>query len=276
RLALVSDRRGVLTTIELRRPTRVSVGEGEVEIAALSLAVADGRLDLDGRLGFGPGTSSDLRLDVEALSLARLDPLVPGPSLAGRLSLHAALTGALPEPSLQLRARGHDLRVAALQPGEVELLATIGWPPPVDPTLDRLLLAELGELPDTDAGLRVWARVHGPIAERFMIAAAIPLRLAGGLRLIADRELAARVGADSLSLVELGGLMPDTPSWWQQQPPDAAAPPGEPKLIPEGRVDLELTVSGRPERPRASAVVLARRLVVDRLELGSLLARASL
>src|SRR5690606_26104582 len=102
RLALVSDRRGVLTTIELRRPTRVSVGEGEVEIAALSLAVADGRLDLDGRLGFGPGTSSDLRLDVEALSLARLDPLVPGPSLAGRLSLHSALTGALPEPSLQL------------------------------------------------------------------------------------------------------------------------------------------------------------------------------
>src|SRR5690606_30590056 len=144
------------------------------------------------------------------------------------------------------------------------------------PTLDRLLLAELGELPDTDAGLRVWARVHGPIAERFIIAAAIPLRLAGGLRFIADRHLAAPLCADSLLAGELGGLMPDTPSWWQQQPPDAAAPPGEPKLIPEGRVDLDLTVSGRPERPRASAVVLARRLVVDRLELGSLLARASL
>ncbi|MFO7564867.1 MAG: translocation/assembly module TamB domain-containing protein [Enhygromyxa sp.] len=273
-LALRSDRGGVSTALVLRRPTRLSLGEGTLEMDALSLAAAGGTIDADGRLGFGPGTQSDLRLEVEGLSLARLDPLLPGPSLAGRLSLRATLSGALPEPSLGLQMRGQGLRIAGLRPGDVELFAAFGQPAWSEP-LARLLATELGDHPGLDEGLRVWARVRGPMAARLELAAAIPLGLAGGAGLIAGRELAARVVVESLDLLELGALMPATPSWWQQRAPDAAAPLGEPRLIPEGLVDLDLRLAGPPERPRARATLLARELVVDRSELGSLLARAS-
>lgn len=273
RLALHSKRGAAPTSVELRRPTRLRITDTQIDIDALSLAAAGGTIDVDGRFGFAAGTTSDLRLDIDALQLARVDPLVPGPSLAGELSLHAALTGTLAQPSVSAHARGHDLRVASLRPGDIELIAAFGWPPPVDPRLRERLTAELGE--HADVGLRVWARARGPMADRFALALAIPLQLDGGLRLRSGYSLAARVDVQALELVELGGLMPDTPSWWRQRSPDAAAPPGDPKLIPEGLVDLELSLAGTAEQPRVDALLLARRLRIDRTELGSLLARGS-
>lgn len=272
RLAVHSDRGQTRTRIELRRPTRLRISAARVDIDALSLAVANGRIDVDGHLGLASGSSSDLRVDIDALQLARLDPLVPGPSFAGQLSLQATLIGALPEPSVWLRVHGRKLRVAGLRPGDVELVAAY-----VRPTREaasasshelalRALLAEqLGER--VDASLRVWARVRGPMAAHASIAAALPLRIADGPRLLDGRELAARVAVEQLDLHAFASLMPDTPSWWRQ---------GDPKLIPEARVDIELSLAGTPERPRASAQVLARKLAIDRVELGSLLARGSL
>ena len=274
RLLLDSDRRETRTRIELLHPTRLRISNTAIEIDALSLAAAGGTIDVDGQLALADGGRSDLQVAIESVALARLDPLIPGPSVAGELSLHASLTGSLAEPSVWARMRADDLRVAMLRPGDIELVAAFGWPPPDDPQLRELLSAELGE--HAEHGLRVWARARGPMAARFTLAAALPLRLSGGLGLVAGRELAARVVVERFELLELGGLMPDTPSWWRQRSPDAAAPPGDPKLIPEGLVDLELSLAGTTAQPRVDARVLARRLVIDRTKLGSLLARGSL
>src|SRR5690606_24011019 len=80
---------------------------------------------------------------------------------------------------------------------------------------------------------------------------------------------------EKFNLTALAALMPDTPSWWRQLPAGSAAPPGDPKLIPEGRVDLDLAIGGTVEQPRMHAMVRARDLTLDRTELGSMLLRAS-
>jgi autotransporter translocation and assembly factor TamB len=216
---LHSDRTEAPLRVELRRPTRIGIASDAIDIDELSLAAAGGRIDVDGRLGIASNVASDVRLELADFELARIDPLLPGPSL-GRLSIDA---------------------VAVY----------------------------------TDAGLHVRARAHGSLAAHISLVAFVPLRVAGGARLLADRPLAGHVVVKGLELLELGALMPDTPSWWRQQPLDAAAPPGDPKLIPEGLVDLELSLAGTPERPRVDATIRARRLLIDRTRLGSLFARGS-
>jgi autotransporter translocation and assembly factor TamB len=255
-LELHSDRGELPTRVELRRATRIGITSAAIDIDALSLSAVGGRIDVDGRLGLAESVASDLHVELAKLDLARIDPLLPGPSLAGQLSLRATLTGTLPEPNASASARGHALRIAGWRVGDVELAAAYG--------------------DHAGAGLRVSARARGPIADRFSLTAFIPLRLAGNVRLVPNREWTGHLVVEGFDLLELGGLMPDTPDWWRQQSPEAAAPPGDPKLIPEGLVDLELSLAGTPKHPRVDATLRARRLRIDRTSLGSLFARGSL
>jgi hypothetical protein len=126
--------------------------------------------------------------------------------------------------------------------------------------------------------LQLWLRNSGPIAKTVELDARLPLRFGAGagVGLRARRELEARAVVRELDLVELGGLMPPTPSWWRQIPPDSSAPPGEPRLIPEGRLDLELTVSGSTSRPHIQLSLGASELVIDHTELGAITATATL
>ncbi|WP_146660997.1 hypothetical protein, partial [Enhygromyxa salina] len=305
RVALAADirRRAQTTTIELEQlamesrrgpdplhvaliePTRIVVEPARVGFEALALRAAGGRLQLDGQLG-RRGQPSDLWLDLAGIELARIDPLIPGPQLRGRVDAQARLTGSFAHPQgwAELNARALSIGEWAL--GDLELAARFCEPTdsPRRPGARAHGLRRVEPTglevdpcpPSPRADLQVWARLRGPAAKRIELAARVPLSLGAGVAVARDRPLAAHLQLDELRLVELGGVMPRTPSWWRQIPVDAAAPPGDPRLIPEGRVDLDVTLGGPIDRPRIELSAIARELVVDHTALGSLWLRAAL
>ncbi|PRQ03950.1 translocation/assembly module TamB domain-containing protein [Enhygromyxa salina] len=275
---VVDSRRGAAPIhVALVEPTRIVIAPERVGVEALALRAAGGRIYVDGQLGRAE-QPSDLRFELAAVELGRVDPLVPGPALRGRVDAQGRLAGSLARPQGWVEFDAQALAIGQLVLGDLELAARFCEPLDAPPAAPRGRLRSKGE-PCTSAArgdLQLWADLRGPIADRIELAARVPLRLDDGVALSRARPLAVRLQLEGLSLVELGAVMPRTPSWWRQVPPDAAAPPGDPRLIPEGRVDLDLAVSGPSDRPQIDLAAVARELVVDHTALGSLAVRATL
>jgi len=287
RLGLISARGDGPAAVRLLAPTRVVIEDQAVDIDGLSLAAVGGRIDIDGRLDLDQARArSDLRVEIDAVELDQIAALIPElaiPTIDGALSIHGALQGSLSDPDAWVRVQGRRLRVADYWLGTLELVAIYGQAPPgvaeprgaqdIEAGVFRLALDQDLRAFEAD-DLRVWAYSAGPMAARIDLAASLPLRFVGGPRLAPGEPMAVRVAVERFNLTALGGLMPETPGWWRQVPADAAAPPGDPKLIPEGRLDLDLAVAGTPEQPRIASAIRVRELVVDRAQLGSVLVRA--
>ncbi|MBZ5715704.1 translocation/assembly module TamB [Nannocystis pusilla] len=173
------------TRIALEQPARALLRARSLEVDRLRLAVGGGRVALHGIADLdGP---SDLRLDVDDVRLASLEPLAPGLRPAGLASADVYLRGR-PE-SLTFRAdlgvRGAGLRGLAI--GDIGLAASLAD--------DRASVA---------AGLR------GPLARRAALRAEFPLRLnlSRGAWSIGDEGARALLQVEALQLRRLTRWIP--------------------------------------------------------------------
>ncbi|WP_181197659.1 translocation/assembly module TamB domain-containing protein [Enhygromyxa salina] len=281
-LALVSSRGAAPVGVALLDPARITIGSERIAVAGLRAAAFGGAVAVDGHVGLA-GHASDLSVALRGIELGRVDAVIPGLHSSGRIDLEGALQGSLDQPSAWARVGAEGLTLGGHRIGELQLAANLcgaasdgggrrgqgftdASPPP---TWGRCGRGSQGEL-------QLWLRNAGPIADAVELDARVPLRFGDRPGLRARSELEARVLVRDLALVELGGLMPSTPSWWRQVPLDAHAPSGDPRLIPEGRVNLELSVSGSSSAPEIELRARASELVVDRTELGALTVHALL
>ena len=255
-LELTTTRGGSPTTVALLEPGSVTLGEGSARIDALGLAVAGGQVHADGTVAWTPEGRQDARVRVEGLDLARVDPLIGSPGLAGHLDLDAAVSGRLDDLRGHLRVDGRGLAVGELAIGDLALTAARGGGQSV------VVEGAPGRGPED---LRVAMRLSGPLCRRLELTAAVPVRGLG----LGPGPLDARLQVDAFALESLAAVMPATPAWWDPTGP-SAAPQGSPRWIPEGRVDLDLGVSGTARDPRAALLVRATHLRIDRVDLGSL------
>ncbi len=110
--------------LRLTRPASVRVpAGGAVSVARLRLAALGATVAVDGR--FVAAGSSDLRVVLSHLDLARLAPWVPAPSLAGELGLTARLRGPLRAPRVTLGVTGAGLGLDGHRLGDLALSASL-------------------------------------------------------------------------------------------------------------------------------------------------------
>lgn len=93
--------RGAHHSLTLAAPTRLSFGQGGMEIAGLALGIDAGRLRLDGHTG----ATLDLKGEAEAIPLAAADLAAPGLGLTGTLSGQFAIAGTPAAPSGDWRVK---------------------------------------------------------------------------------------------------------------------------------------------------------------------------
>ena len=280
-LRLTSTRTATPLKLALAHPARVVADPQRVDIQDLTvLERAGARLWVDGHLGLA-GEASSLDARLTRVDLERVHALVGGPPLAGRVDLRASFAGSFTAPELNVAATAEELELAGLALGKLELASRLATQAnrarAVAPATHAGLadaLAGAGARRTTGPALAVWLRSRGPAAARIELATVLPLRLEPSPDLRRSAPLELHLAAEDISLVSLGGWMPATPEGWRQVPADAAAPEGSPRLIPEGRVDLDLALAGSLRRPWARLAVDGKDLVLDRLELGDTSLRA--
>ncbi|PRQ09978.1 Translocation and assembly module TamB [Enhygromyxa salina] len=272
-LDLVSSRGATPAQFLLAHPARITIGPERITLRELRAHAVGGQLAVDGHVGLAD-QPSDLHVELRAIDLERVDAVIPGPRLRGRIDLDATIRGRLDQPSGSAWLRADALEVGDHAIGEVELATSLcgpaGRPPPI-----RLASASV-EPCRSPGELVVWARVAGPLAKLVELDARVPVRVGEQIGLQPGRKLDARFVVRELELVELGGLLPATPSWWRQTQPGASAPPGDPRLIPEGQLDLELTLAGTSTRPQVELRASARELAIDRTPVGTVALAATL
>ncbi|KIG16216.1 putative exported protein [Enhygromyxa salina] len=273
KLMLVTSRGTAPVELTLARPTRITISPERIAVRDLQAYAVGGLIAAHGHVGLAD-QASDLHVELLGVDLARVDAVVPGPRLRGRINLEATLRGRLDHPSGWARLRADTLEIDDNRIGEVELAANLCGAA----GLERTLAAELASVGQcTSPGeLLARLRVAGPLAKTVELDARVPLRFGEQVGLRPGRPLAARLLVREFNLLEIGGMMPPTPSWWRQIPPDASAPPGDPRLIPTGLVDVELTLSGTSTRPRAQLIASARDITIDRTKLGTVVIGSSL
>ena len=131
---------------------RIELEDGEVDIDGLRLRLGTGTIALDGHAS--TRDASDLRLSLTDIDLAELAPVVPGPSLGGRLSAALSLRGTLDDPLVAMTLRGRALAVDEFSVGALD-----------------------GRLLFRDATLSADLQTRGGVARRARLELRLPVRV---------------------------------------------------------------------------------------------------
>jgi len=206
----------------LPRPARIEIAGRRIDVKGLGLLAAggeigvDGRADLDGR--------SDIKATLERINLAPLVALVPkmrgqvGGTVSARLSLQGPAQ--TPEISVQLGAQKLRLREGVI--GDLDVSVDVA----------------------RGKG-RAAVGLTGPMAERFAIAADVPLTtdLSRGKFKTKPGDLRFAVDIKNFRLASLRPWLKGT-------------------FAPHGTVDVQATVEGSAAKPSTKLVVRGRKLVI--------------
>ena len=146
--------------LRLSRPARITSSPGLLEVGGLALAVGDGSLSADARLGHGE-TAATLRAEALPLQMARaLAPAAPSHgTVAAELTLRSERADTVGDGRIELRGVGFDQAASAA----------------ADARLDADVALRLG-----GGALAVDGTVAGPQGSRLTLAGRLPVRLPAG------------------------------------------------------------------------------------------------
>lgn len=266
--------------LRLLHPVGVEWMGDHLFLERTDLELAGARVVAGGRVGLSPTARHDASLRVAGLDLARVDALVPGPSMRGQVDLDAQVAGPLANLRGSLALDGRELQIAGAKLGTLRVRAARGRAirpaaQPVQPAFVDPRPAD-GGIDSAASGrrasdLEVTLDLEGGFARRVELVARVPIR---GLA-IGDGPLDVRAAVERFDPTSLAAVFPETPSWWDPTGP-ASAPAGSPRWIPEGRVDLDLAVTGTTRSPVGSLAIRGTKLRLDRARLGSFWVRGRL
>jgi len=193
----------------LARPAGVVVDASAVTVETLTLGAGAQRIVVDGRIARG-GTS-DASLVLEHIALGPVCALAHGPECGGELGGRLELRGTAAAPLGRLTAEAHDVQVAKVAYGVIDMGARYA-----------------------DAAVAVEGALHHPKAGDVRVTGTVPVDLAwaGTRRNLDQAPVALTANADRLDLTILHALAPRTLS------------------SSAGRLSVTATVSGPRAAPR--------------------------
>lgn len=206
----------------LPRPARIEIAGRRIDIKGLGLLAAggeigvDGRADLDGR--------SDLKATLDRVKLAPLVALVPKlrGQISGTVTARASLQGAAQAPEISLQLGASKLRLREGVIGDLDLSVEVA----------------------RGKG-RAAVGLTGPMAERFAVAADVPLTMDLSRGKFATKQGGLHFAVDIKSF-RLASLRP----WLKGS------------FAPHGTVDVQATVDGLASKPSTKISVRGRNLVL--------------
>lgn len=208
----------------LPRPARVEIAGRRIDIKGLRLLAAggeigvDGRADLDGR--------SDLKATIDRVKLAPLAGLVPTlrGQVGGTVTARISLQGPAQAPELSVQLGGQKLRFREDVIGDLDLGVNVAR------GKGRAAIA-----------------LTGPMAERFAIAAEVPLTADLSRGKFGTRQGGLHFAVD-IKNFRLASLRP----WIKGT------------LAPQGDIDVQVAVDGPASKPDTKISVRGRHLVVGK------------